>query len=136
MTVHVEIPVPEHIDECVDQYLKLRNAIKAADDKHKEKMRRFKEHLEKLNTALLQKLEEIGGQSVRTPSGTVYRKINRSATISDPKIFRKFVIQNQLFDIVDWKANANAVDDFIQNNDAPPPGVNYTTSFDVGVRSK
>jgi len=44
------------------------------------------------------------------------------------------VIDNGMFDIVDWKANAGAVDDFVKSKGSLPPGVNYTETFTVGVR--
>lgn len=132
MNIHVE--VPESIDELVSQYVRLRDTIKAAEDAQKAKLKDAKEYLEQLNGRLLARLNEVGGESVKTPSGTVYRTTKRSASIADGDAFRQFVIGNEAFDLVDWKANANAVDDFIKEENAPPPGVNFTTVFTVGVR--
>lgn len=132
MNIHVEIP--ENIDELVRRYVLLRDKIKEADDAHKAKLRDAKEHLEELNNTLLARLNDVGGESVKTSHGTVYRTTRRSATIADGDAFRQFVISNEAFDLVDWKANANAVDDFIKTETAPPPGVNFTTAFTVGVR--
>lgn len=132
MTVHVE--VPESIDELVDQYIRLRDKIKEVEDAHKEKLKNAKEHLETLNNTLLERLNKLGGESVKTQHGTVYRTTKRSASIVDGDTFRQFVIGNEAFDLVDWRANANAVDDFIKDQKAPPPGVNFSTHYTVGVR--
>ena len=132
MTIHVDIPV--NIDELVRQYITLRDKIKEAEDAQKARLKDAKEHLEKLNSTLLDRLNQLGGESVKTSSGTVYRTTKRSASITDGDTFRQFVISNEAFDLVDWKANANAVDDFIKTESAPPPGVNFTTTFQVGVR--
>ena len=132
MTVHFE--PPQNIEEIVAQFVKLRDKIKEADDAHKAKTKDAREYLDKLNGKLLERLNEIGGESVKTGAGTVYRTTRRSATIADGETFRQFVITNEAFDIVDWKANANAVDDFIRSEGTPPPGVNFTTAFTVGVR--
>lgn len=132
MTIHVEIPA--NIEELVRQYIALRDKIKEAEDAHKSKLKDAKEHLEKLNNNLLDRLNELGGESVKTASGTVYRSTKRSATIKDGDVFRRFVIENECFDLVDWKANANAVDDFIHDQKAPPPGVDFSTTFTVNVR--
>lgn len=128
------IPLPDNIDELVGQYIKLRDKLKEADDAHKAKTKGARDHLERLNGKLLERLNEVGGDSVKTGHGTVYRSTKRSATIADGDTFRGFVIQNEAFDLVDWKANANAVDDFIKNEGTPPPGVNFSTTFQVGVR--
>lgn len=132
MTIHVDIPVS--IEELVNQYVRLRDKIKEAEDAHKAKLKDAKDHLEKLNNTLLERLNQLGGESVKTSSGTVYRTTKRSASIADGDTFRQFVINNEAFDLVDWKANANAVDDFIKEQTAPPPGVNFTLTYTVGVR--
>jgi hypothetical protein len=132
MTIHV--PLPDNVDELVNQFVRLRDKIKEADDAHKDKMRAAREHQEKLRTKLLERLNELGGDAVKTASGTVYRTTKRSATIADPKVFRDYVKTSSAFDLVDWRANANAVDDFIEQHKSPPPGVNFSISYEVGVR--
>jgi len=134
MTVHVQVQLPENIDELVDQYVRLRDKIKAADDAHKEKTKNARSYLELLNGRLLERLNDVGGESVKTPHGTVYRTTRRSATIADGDTFRQYVIENEQFDLVDWRANANAVDDFIKEEGVQPPGVNFSQAFTVGVR--
>ena len=132
MNIHVDMPL--NIEELVSQYIRLRDRIKEAEDAHKAKLKDAKDHLEKLNNSLLERLNEVGGESVKTAVGTVYRTTRRTASIADGDAFRQFVISNEAFDLVDWKANANAVDDFIKNETAPPPGVNFSMTFTVGVR--
>jgi len=129
-----EIPMPDTIDALVEQMVKVRDKLKEADDAHKEKTKVARDYKEQIEAALLAKLNDVGGESVKTAHGTVYRTTRRSATIADGGVFREFVIDSEAFDLVDWKANANAVDDFIKNEGTPPPGVNYTTAYTVGVR--
>jgi len=134
MTVHVAVQLPENIDELVGQYVKLRDKIKEADDAHKEKTKNARAYLELLNGRLLERLNDVGGDSVKTPHGTVYRTTRRSASIADGETFRQYVIENEQFDLVDWRANANAVDDFIKEQGVQPPGVNFSQAYTVGVR--
>lgn len=127
-------PLPDTIDELVGQMVKLRDTLKAADDAHKERTKVAREYKEMIEGKLLEKLNEIGGESVKTEHGTAYRTTRRSASIADGNAFRGFVVDNDAFDLVDWRANANAVDDFIKSAGTPPPGVNFSTTFTVGVR--
>jgi len=129
-----EIILPEGIDGLVDAMVKVRDKLKEADDAHKAKTAMARQLKERLEAELLAKLNEVGGESVKTSHGTVYRTTRRSATIADSGTFREYVINEGAFDLVDWKANANAVDDFIKNEGTPPPGVNYSTAYTVGVR--
>lgn len=134
MAEPTEIPIPDTIEDIVAQFVKLRDRIKEADDAHKARLKAAKDHLEKLNGVLLDKLQAIGGDSVKTPAGTVYRTTRKSASIADGEAFRTYVIENEGFDLVDWRANALAVADFIESQGAPPPGVNYSLAHTVGVR--
>lgn len=129
-----ETIIPENVDDLVGQFVRLRDKLKEADDAHKERTKVARSYLDMLNGKLLDRLNSLGGESVKTASGTVYRTTRRSASIADGDLFRQFVITNEAFDLVDWRANANAVDDYIKQETTPPPGVNFTTAFTVGVR--
>lgn len=124
------------IDEMVEQYVKMRDGLAKADEAHKEKTAAARQWLLDQNTRLLERLQKLGVDSAATPHGTAYRKSKKSATIADPAAFRRFVIGSEAWDLADWRANAPAVDEFIQANNNPPPGVNYSVMFDVGVRRK
>jgi hypothetical protein len=122
------------INKRVEQYVKLRDMIKAKNDDHKKSMKPLNETLEQLNSVLLAHLNGIGGNSVATDNGTVYRTEKKSASLADAQAFMDYVIANQAFDLLDRKANVLAVEEHIKGNDAPPPGVNFSSTFVVGVR--
>lgn len=124
----------EDLETLVSKYIRLRDAIKQADEKHKERMRPSRDMLEDLNNQLLARLNELGGESVRTAAGTCYRTTKKSASIADGSAFRDWIIGHEAWDMVDWRANPLAVQDFIESHEAPPPGVNYSQTFVVGVR--
>ena len=134
MTDTPNIKPPETVEDLVMQFVKLRDKIKEADDAHKAKLKTAKEYLEVLNGKLMEKLNEIGGESVKTSAGTAYRSSRKTASIADGEAFRQYVIATDGFDLVDWRANANAVDDFIKSEGSAPPGVNFNVAYTVGVR--
>lgn len=122
------------IDKRVDQYIQLRDKIRDMEAKHKEQLKPYKEALDLLNAALVQHLNAIQAESVRTNYGTVYKTTKDSATISDSTAFWEHVLRTKDFDLIDKRANKTAVRDYIEDNGAPPPGVNYTQVSEVGVR--
>ena len=134
MSTEVAASLPDNVDQLVDQYVRLRDKLKESDDAHKKKTEQARAYLMMLNGKLLERLADVGGESVKTPHGTVYQSTKRSASIADGDAFRQYVITNGHFDLVDWRANANAVDDFIKEHGAVPPGVNFSTMLTVGVR--
>lgn len=127
--------LPTSIDAMVDMYVRLRDRIKEAEKAHEAKLKPAKDFLEQLNGAMLAKLGEIGVESAKTKFGTAYKITKKSATIADGEAFRTFIIAEGAYDLVDWRANANAVSDYIDDNEGDqPPGVNYSTFTTAGVR--
>jgi hypothetical protein len=128
-------PQPLNFEKRVSQYVQLRDLIKAEDDAHKEKMRPKRDLLEQLNGVLLNALNALG-DSLATPAGTVYRTEKKSCSIADMPAFWTFCVTQGDFDLVDRKANVTAVTEYIQKNGQPPPGVNFSSTYMVGVRRK
>lgn len=120
----------------VDQFVKLRDLIKQKDEEHKKSMAPLKDTLEKLSAVLLQHLNSTNGNSVSTDFGTVYRTEKKSAPLADPQAFMDYVIARQAWDLLDRKANVTAVEAFVDEHQAPPPGVNFSSTFTVGVKRK
>jgi hypothetical protein len=137
MDTALETAVPEEtIDMMVEQYVKMRDGLAAADEAHKLKTEAARKWLQDQNTRLLARLEQLGVDSAATPHGTAYRKTKKTANIADASAFRRFVIGGEHWDIVDWKANAPAVTAFLEENNELPPGLNFNVFTDVGVRRK
>lgn len=127
-------PEVSPFDIEVERFVQLRDAIKAADDAHSTKTKQARDELEAMKARLLARLILLGGESVKTTAGTVYRTGRKSATIADGAAFRQHVISQNLWDIVDWRANAPAVANYIELHKAAPPGVNFSIAYTVGVR--
>ncbi len=122
------------INKRIEQYIKLRDLIKAQDDAHKAKMQPYKDTLEKLNGLLLTHLITVGGDSVKTQHGTVYKTTRRTASLEDADTFMRHVISTEQWELLDRKANSTAVDAYVQENGVLPPGVKQSSITQVGVR--
>lgn len=107
--------------------------ITELDKEHKEKMKPFKEALDKLDALLLDMLTQSNQQNANTPAGTAYKAVKYSAALENPDEFRRHVIGTESWDLLDWKANVTAVKDFVTENKALPPGVKLSSRWDVGV---
>lgn len=128
-------PAPQiNIEHRIEQYIQLRDIIKKLDDEHKAKMKPYRETLETLNGVMLDHLNTIGGDSVKASSGTVYRTTKKSASIEDGDAFMRHVIGSEAWELLDRKANASAVEAFVEENGVLPPGVKWSSTQVVGVR--
>lgn len=129
-----EIPADMPAGKIIGTYIAMRDRIKAREDVHKKELQPAKKMLEALGNRLLDELNKAGGNGIQADTGTAYRTERTTASISDGQAFRDYVIANELWDVLDWKANGTAVKDHINEFGAPPPGVNLNTVFTVGVR--
>jgi hypothetical protein len=122
------------LEKRVEQYIAVRDKIKEIQDKHSEELAPLIEMQNLLTTWLQDFLSTAGAQSVKTSEGTVYASTRYSASLGDPQAFMDYVIKNSAFDLMDRKANATAVRDFVETHKSLPPGVNLNAIRTIGVR--
>lgn len=127
-------PTPVPVSVRIEQFVKLRDIIKAKEEEHKKALAPYKDTLKQLEGVILQALQSAGADNIKSPAGTAYRSTKKSATIADGEAFWNFVVANQLWDLIDKKANATAVADYLEENNQLPPGINYSTVETLGVR--
>lgn len=130
------VDMPENINDLCRGYVHLRDRIKEVEARNKEQLAPAKSMLDEMEIKLQTLLQAQGMNSVKTESGTVYLSEKANASIGDSAVFRQFIIDNKLYDMADWKANALEVREYIEAQKSTPPGVNYTTVLTVGVRRK
>lgn len=138
---------PFDLDKRAAQYIALRDKIAEIKKRHTEELKPYNEALFKLNTALLGHLMATNAQNAAAKSGTVYRSERVSVTIQDGDAFRQYVLANQRWDLVDWRANKTTVDEQVQaydkaltdglpppNTGGLPPGLKLTREYVAGVQ--
>jgi hypothetical protein len=123
--------------EMVAQYIQLRDQKKAAEEQYNEFMRvQYGEPMEALEAKLLELLNALGIDQIACSLGTVYRKLSTSVTVADSREFRRHVIGDEAWDLLDWRANKTAVNDIVDRNEPLPPGINRTTFMTIHIRRK
>ena len=136
--VTVEKVTEEKFDaeKYIGKLIRLKDKIKELDDKHDEELKPYKEMRDKLEKLILGYLQESNAKNISTDAGTASVLRRKSASLEDPQAFMDYVIENAAWDLIDRKANANAVEDFIHNNASPPPGVKFSQALTLGLRRK
>ena len=89
------------VDGLVALYVELRDKVAELKAKLKEEASPYRKGMDDLEHLLLKHLQDVGAESIKTASGTVYQHVERSATIKDKEAFREFVIANKAFDLLD-----------------------------------
>lgn len=125
------------LGHMVDSYIKLRDKKELIQKQQAEVVKEYTDAMLQIEQFLHGYLKDQGLQNVATPFGTAYVNRKRSATIADKQAFTDFVISTSEFDLCDWRANVEAVEDWAKANQGQlPPGVNFNTRETVGVQRK
>lgn len=108
-----------------DEKAKLAAERKVIDDKIAKAMR-------KIEGMLLDQLNTIGAESVRTPAGTCYKSVKTSAVVDSRDDFMPFALENPQF--LESRANKTAVEEYLETTGELPPGVRVTRAVTVNIR--
>lgn len=127
-------PPAFNVEKRTDQLVRLRAEIDRLDKEHKDRMKPYKEMWEKLTGAMMAYLNDTNSQSVKTGAGTVFLSSRKTASLEDADAFMRYVVSNEAWDLLDRKANATAVADYIEEHDAPPPGVRFSVMETLNIR--
>jgi hypothetical protein len=138
-----EIEIAEEVTTAVEakvkhrigQYIACRNAIKAKNEAHDAEMKPLVDLSNMLTGWIQNFLDTAGVDNVKTSQGTAYSSTRYTASLADPAIFMDFVKKNNLYDLLDRKANVTAVKDYVEEHKVLPPGVNLSAIKTVGVRA-
>lgn len=138
MTDTTAAPAPamdaREIEKRVGQYIAIRDRLAELDAEHEERCKKLKETQNLLSGLMLTYLERAGATSIKTPEGTCIASSKTTASLADPKAFMDFVIANSAWDLLDRKANATAVRDYVAEKGTLPPGANLSTIRTLSVR--
>ena len=121
------------IDKLVGLYVRLRNEVDKIKDEQVKVLEPYEREKEELIARMLRFLDDTGQDSAKTAEGTVRSTIKYSASVPDKEAFMDFVRQNDLYELMDRRANALACKDFAKEHGALPPGVKLSSHRSIGV---
>lgn len=123
-------------DKIIENYINRRNQIKDLEDQISE----LKALQAKCEQWMLNKLDEDGETSKKTPHGTVYVKVSESVTVADKDVFFNWVKDNDAWHFMEVRSAKSEVLNAMGDREdsgrpnSPPPGVSYIAIRNVGVR--
>ena len=122
------------VEKRIGQYLSVRKVIKEIEARHEKELAKPKETLNLLTGLLMKLLETVGADSVKTNEGTCFNSTRYSASLADPKAFMDYIKTHEAWDLLDRKANATAVKEFVAEKGFLPPGANLSAIRTINVR--
>jgi hypothetical protein len=123
------------IDELVGIYLKIRNAIEAKEEQHKAELQELKDQFEVIGNKLLEFCNEQNMDSIRTPVGTVTRRVSSRYWTSDWDSMYQFITENDAPFLLEQRIHNSNMRQFLEDNpDKFPAGLQNERKYAVQVR--
>jgi hypothetical protein len=127
-------PDAPQIDKLVEGYIKLRDRKDALRKEFEKKVEDINSVMTKIENALLKHLNAIGGDSIKTPVGTVFKKTVRNVGVADWDRVLEFIRENEMWDMLEHRVSKTAVEQYKEEHNDLPPGVNWSETTVVQIR--
>jgi hypothetical protein len=123
------------IERLTRSYIKMRDTLAEKRRAYEEEERDIKTKMTRLETAMLQHLQETNVESVRTTAGTVYRTLEVTPSGSDWDAFYTWIAENNAFEALERRIKRTFIKEYMDTNDgALPPGVSVYKEYAARVR--
>lgn len=122
------------IGDYVDKYLDLRRRKEEIEARHKEELAPIKNAMSKLEDYFASYMDREGLENLKGPSGTAYSSVLTSVTTPDKATFMEFVKERQAWYLLDVRPSKTAVEEWIEDKGAPPPGLDVKKVRKINVR--
>lgn len=123
--------------EAIEAWKSLRDDVRERVKAFQESMAEDKATVDILESDVLEMLRAAKLQSVKIDGvGLAYKSKRTSAKVENSEAFFKFVIDSERTELLEARANKKEVEEYVELNAVPPPGVIITVEETLCFRSK
>ena len=131
----VEEKVTIDLNRMVSAYLKLRDAIEAKEEEQKVELQKLKDQFDIVANELLTHCNSQNIDSIRTPVGTISRRISTRYWTSDWDSMYQFIKEHDAPFLLEQRIHGSNMREFLENNpDYFPAGLQAERKYTVQVR--
>ena len=123
------------IEEMVEAYRKVRDTIAKRKEAFEAQMDQLEKSLEVISSAILDFCNEHNRDSVKTPMGTVSRRVQSRYWTSDWESMYNFVVAQNIPFVLEKRIHNGNMQQFLDENpDLMPMGLQLDRKFVIQVR--
>lgn len=125
----------DRLNKLVTAYRNIREAIAEKEARHAEEVGELRSTIDAISAELLEFCNTNGVDSIRTPAGTVSRRVATRFWSSDWESFYKFVEEHEAFHLLEKRIHNGNMQQFLEENpDLMPQGLQTDRKYTVQVR--
>lgn len=122
-------------DKLVAVYRRIRAAIEEREDAHAKEIGVLKEKLEMVSDKILKICNEQNLDSLRTPNGTVTRRVKSRYWTTDWESMYRFIKENDAPFLLEQRIHNGNMKQFLEENpDQHPAGLQVDSKYAITVR--
>lgn len=129
-----EQPVSSALEAAVKAYRDLRDERAALKKEFDDIDKGLKERMERLENALLVKMDGLGVSQLKTSAGMAYVQTTHKPTCGDWEAFYGWVLETGRLDCLQKRLASNTVNDFVTESGELPPGCSMVSERVVSIR--
>lgn len=122
------------VDQAIAAYMKLRAKKSEVEAKIKADIDKLKADMDKIEKWIKSQADDMGVTSFKTKHGTAFLSTTDYANVESWDATLSFIKEQGAFHMLEKRVNKTAVREYIEQNRAVPPGVNYGTKIEVSIR--
>lgn len=122
------------INDIVERYIALRDKKAQFKAEYDAKVEAVEAALGRCEAFILNKLAEMGAESIRTPAGTAYVSTQTSVSAADWEAYLTWVRNNDAWSGIDKRPNKSFIESYREQHNDLPPGVNWRAERKVNFR--
>lgn len=123
------------INEVVAAYRKLRDQHAKLKKEFELAAAEITSKMDTLEAYMLAQTAELGVDSFKTEYGTCYKYHATSATVANWDEAIRFIRDNELWNLLERRVSKKAVEEYKEEHDLYPPGVDVRTVAKMGFRA-
>lgn len=121
------------LSDAVQAYHKLKAKREEMKARHKDELATVVDKMSLIETAIMKFLNATGQTSAKTAYGTPYISKLTTVTVVDRDAFMEFIREGGNENFLASAANKEAVQEYMAEHKATPPGVKVTTKRKVNI---
>ena len=126
----------QNVADLVAVYRKLRAAIAEAEEEHETKLKGLKEQMDLVSAELLNFCNEQNLDSVKTPAGTISRRVQTRYWTTDWEQMSNFIVEHNLPQLLEKRLHQGNVKQFLEDNpDVILPSLNTDSRYQLSIRA-
>jgi hypothetical protein len=124
-----------NINDLVSIYLKIRNAVEEKEAQQKAELQELKDQFDVISNKLLEFCNEQNLDSIKTPVGTVSRRVSSRYWTSDWDSMYRFIGENDAPFLLEQRIHNTNMRQFLEDNPEKfPAGLQNERKYAVQVR--